>query len=178
MVGIVVSSGAFVVTVAKDREDKLRYLLNFAGQRPVAYYLGLFLGDFLLYVIPIFFLVIISYILDIKEFYNNSQRILVSLIIFGFPLISMAHIVSFLFSKAGSAFKYAFMAIGIMSGVPFALLSISPNAMYIIQLIDPLVSLSVSMKSIMRDDIDDQRVCPPPGAPGYYEGCKASDHIV
>jgi len=122
LVGITISSGAFVITVAKDKEDKLRYLLNFAGQRPVAYYLGLFLGDFLLYVIPIFFLVIISYILDIKEFYNNSQRILISLIILGFPLISMTYTVSFLFSKAGTAFKYAFIVIGVISGAPLLLL--------------------------------------------------------
>jgi len=33
LVGILFCSGVFSTTIMKDREDKVRYLLHFAGQR-------------------------------------------------------------------------------------------------------------------------------------------------
>ena len=64
--GIVFSCGVFVLTPVKDKEDKLRYLLNFAGIRSISYYLGIFLADILLYCLPISVLILMSYILSIK----------------------------------------------------------------------------------------------------------------
>lgn len=60
IMGILVSGGAFIVTPVKDREHKVRYLLNFAGMRPVAYYIGLFLADYILYFIPISLLMVVA----------------------------------------------------------------------------------------------------------------------
>jgi hypothetical protein len=50
--GIVSSSGVFVFATVKDREDKLRYLLNFAGMRSSSYYLGFLFADVIIYCIP------------------------------------------------------------------------------------------------------------------------------
>jgi hypothetical protein len=63
--GILFSCGAFVVTPVADRELKLRYLLNFAGMRPLAYYLGLLLADYILYSIPITGLLMLAQIMGI-----------------------------------------------------------------------------------------------------------------
>jgi len=51
-IGIVVSSGLYCMSQVKDREDGCRYLLNFAGMRSSAYFLGLFLGDYVIYTFP------------------------------------------------------------------------------------------------------------------------------
>jgi hypothetical protein len=51
-VGIVISSGLYCLGQVKDREDGCRYLLNFAGMRSPAYFLGLFFGDYVIFTFP------------------------------------------------------------------------------------------------------------------------------
>jgi len=50
--GILLSSGIFIFTPVEDREQKLRYLLNFAGMRSSAYFIGLLLADVVIFCIP------------------------------------------------------------------------------------------------------------------------------
>jgi len=50
--GILISSGIFIFTPVEDREQKLRYLLNFAGMRSSAYFIGLLLADVVIFCIP------------------------------------------------------------------------------------------------------------------------------
>jgi hypothetical protein len=50
--GILISSGIFIFTPVEDREQKLRYLLNFAGMRSSAYYIGLLLADVVIFCFP------------------------------------------------------------------------------------------------------------------------------
>jgi len=83
MIAILVSSGLFVITPVKDREDKLRYLLNFAGITSHAYYAGLFLADFILFTIPCALVVALAYACKIEAFINNSGEIFLSLTMFG-----------------------------------------------------------------------------------------------
>jgi len=52
ILGIFLSSGIFIFTPVEDREQKLRYLLNFAGMRSSAYYVGLLLADIVIFSIP------------------------------------------------------------------------------------------------------------------------------
>lgn len=61
--GIMLSCGVYAWTTVSDREDKLRYLLNFAGMRSSSYYFGLLLADFIIYVIPQILLGIMVFIL-------------------------------------------------------------------------------------------------------------------
>jgi len=86
--GIAISQGIFIITVVKDKEDKLRYLLHVAGERPVPYYLGLFLGDLALYVVPLIALILLSVIMDIKGFYENAGVMFIVLFLLGIPLIN------------------------------------------------------------------------------------------
>jgi hypothetical protein len=83
LLAILISSGLFVLTPVKDREDKLRYLLNFAGITSHAYYVGLFLADFILFTIPCALVVALAYAFKIEAFLNNAGEILLSLIMFG-----------------------------------------------------------------------------------------------
>jgi hypothetical protein len=47
--GLLVTCGVFVFTPVEDRELKLRYLLNFAGMRSSAYYIGYFFADWIIF---------------------------------------------------------------------------------------------------------------------------------
>jgi len=62
-IGFVTSSGVYLITSVKDRQDKLRYLLNFGGMRSTSYYIGLVLADFTLYMVPTIAFVLVVIIL-------------------------------------------------------------------------------------------------------------------
>jgi len=52
LIGFCVCSGVFVLATSSDREFKLRYLMDFVGIKSLAYYLGNFLCDFILFIMP------------------------------------------------------------------------------------------------------------------------------
>lgn len=52
-----------MITTVKDRQDKLRYLLNFGGMRSLSYYVGIVLADFTLYILPTIAFVLVIIIL-------------------------------------------------------------------------------------------------------------------
>ena len=91
MLGILISSGAFAVTIAKDREDKLRYLLNLSGIKPVAYYLGILISDFIIYIVPLSLLVVLCFILGIDDFTDNAGKIFGSLSCAALPVITLCY---------------------------------------------------------------------------------------
>ena len=111
VLGLVVSSGIFIITIVKDKEDKMRYILHFTGMRPFAYYGGMIIADITLFSIPIFALILMSYILSISAFYNNGVLIFFIFIAFGFPFICLIYMTGFLFSKSEKAFKYGFLVL-------------------------------------------------------------------
>ena len=62
-VGYITSIGMYLLATTQDRYDKTRYLLNFAGMRSTAYYLGIFLADFLIFMASNILIIISIYIL-------------------------------------------------------------------------------------------------------------------
>jgi hypothetical protein len=98
--GFLTTCGIFIVTVIKDREDKLRYLLNFAGMRPFSYYFGLIITEYMLFLVIAFLLIIVSFLLGIDQFTNNLPQAILSLSLFGFGMINFLYMLNFFFSKS------------------------------------------------------------------------------
>jgi hypothetical protein len=117
LLGILFSQGAFILTSVKDKEDKLRYLLNFAGMNSFSYWVGMFLADIILYIIPISLLIIMSFILSIKEFSDNAGLLFLAFVIFGYPYITSIYLSGFLFSKTESAFKYGLLVVMLVTAI-------------------------------------------------------------
>jgi hypothetical protein len=107
---IVMSSSLFVVTSVQDREEKLRYLLNFSGISSFAYFTGLFLADIILFMIPCFLVMAVSYVLNIESFYRNFRDIILALFVFGLGFMQLNYLVGFIFQRAETAFKYQLLA--------------------------------------------------------------------
>ena len=142
LLGIVISSGVFIITTVKDKEDKLRYLLHFAGARPLAYYLGMFMADIVLFCVPISLLILMSYFLSIKAFYESAGVIFLSLMVFGVPYIALIYLSGFLFSKSETAFKYSFLFLFAVTAGTYALALMWPSfATDVVPYINPLMSM-------------------------------------
>jgi hypothetical protein len=52
LIGFCTCSGIFILSPISDREFKLRYLMNYIGMQPLAYYIGNFISDYTLFMIP------------------------------------------------------------------------------------------------------------------------------
>jgi len=104
-IGFVTSSGVYLITTVKDREDKLRYLLNFGGMRSLSYYVGIVLADFTLYLIPTIAFVIVILILKIDAFTNEIWLFIATLMLFGLDLINLSNTLGYFFKNVDSAFK-------------------------------------------------------------------------
>lgn len=113
IISIAFSSALLVKTPVKDREDKLRYLLNFAGITPVSYYLGLFIADVILFIVPMCLIILLAVIFQLESFVKSAGSLLLALIVFGQAYVNFNYFISFLFSKTESAFKYHGLAIGL-----------------------------------------------------------------
>ena len=116
-VSLILSSGLFVITTVKDREDKLRYLLNFAGISSVAYYWGIFMADLILFVIPTICIFILSAILQVKTFSDNWVSLVPVFITFGMSYIPLSYVTAFLFTNADTAFKYNRLLMPIIAAI-------------------------------------------------------------
>jgi hypothetical protein len=103
---LVFSSGLFVVTSTKDREDKLRYLLNFSGISSAAYYIGLFFADMMLFIVTTICIIVLSYILKIETITNIPGQIIAIFIGFGISYVPLSYLTGFIFKTADNAFKY------------------------------------------------------------------------
>ena len=141
--GICLTSGVYLITSVTDREEKLRYLLNFGGMRSVPYFLGLFAADYVIYFIPSSLFVLLTVLLDIDAFKNSSGYFFISLITFCLGFISISNLVGFSFRDVSSSFKYAnYWMLGLGFLVPYGSLLLTGIVIQIAQLFkgkdDPL----------------------------------------
>mmetsp|Transcript_41165 Transcript_41165/g.62599 ORF Transcript_41165/g.62599 Transcript_41165/m.62599 type:complete len:212 (+) Transcript_41165:2298-2933(+) len=123
LISLFVSSGVYVISPVSDREDKLRYLLNFAGMRPASYYIGLFMGDVFIFLIPTAILIGGSWALKLSGISERAGWIYLALFVFSYSFIQLNYLVGFLFTKAETAFKYQVL--------PMLLLWIAPSLILI-----------------------------------------------
>lgn len=52
LIGFCTCSGIFILAPISDREFKLRYLMNYIGMKSLSYYIGNFIADYLLFLVP------------------------------------------------------------------------------------------------------------------------------
>ena len=122
--GALFAINAFVIVPTKDREDKIRYLLNFSGIRPFSYYVGLLLADWIIFGIAISVLMLLAQLFDFKTFNEHGAAMWGMLTLFGFPYITTAYLRSFLFSKNETAFKYVILLPMIVTAVQGIIIAI------------------------------------------------------
>jgi hypothetical protein len=107
LLGFSLCSGMFILSPVSDKENKLRHLLNFIGMKSISYYVGNFLADVVLFIIPTIGFIILLFPLDVKYFImNGSWALLLAMMIsFGVSMITLTYLFSFLFTNANNAFK-------------------------------------------------------------------------
>ena len=149
------------MTPVKDKEDKLRYLLNFAGMRSVSYWNGIFLADIIIYTIPVACLIIFTFVLGIKKLNESAGSMFLTFFFFGLPFLNTIYICSFIFYNSEKAFKYGLLILLGVTGIEFLLSAIfasfsNETALWLIDMIvhtNPIVSAACSLIIVLGADI-------------------------
>lgn len=107
LLGFSLCSGLFILSPVTDKENKLRHLMNFVGMKPLAYYVGSFFADFILFAIPTCGFIALMFPMDVKYFIMNGSWLtfLIMMFTFGLSMITLTYLFSFLFTSANNAFK-------------------------------------------------------------------------
>ena len=92
-----------------EREKKLRYLQNFAGTKPLAYYLSMWIGDYLIFFCIVLSQILFMLIFGLKAFVNQIGAIFLSFLIYGIAFIPFNYLVSFLFDREQTCVKVFFI---------------------------------------------------------------------
>jgi hypothetical protein len=61
LIGFCVCSGVFIIHISTEKELNLRYLTNFMGLGPMAYYCGNFMADLVLFMMPTLVFILITF---------------------------------------------------------------------------------------------------------------------
>ena len=128
LIGFALCSGLFIVGLVYDREQKLRYLMNFAGLQSLPYFIGNFLADFILFLFPTIAFIILLFAMNIEAFSGYEPTIFLIILCFGVGLIGMTYFVSYLFIDSTKAFQVIgtlYIVIGFV--LPIALTSLLAN---------------------------------------------------
>lgn len=147
-IGFVLGSGLYCITCVRDKELGLRYLLNFAGMNPVSYYIGLLCAEMVIFFVPCLFLILFSFLTNLDNFTNHAGTILVTLLIFGVPFIGLNQLISFIFEKTETAFKYQALFVILSYAAPTFI------APYIGKVADPKLAMYLSPVILLNEAIN------------------------
>lgn len=151
VLGIILSVGQFVSALTLDREDKTRYLLNFAGMRSTSYVLGTIFAEYLNFVAPQILLIIMVFILKITTFEQHMVLFFGNVFVSGFPIIASMHLISHMFDKHMTAFKYSLPITMLITAILLTIQNtlLKNEGMLIVDVFSPFVSLYSNMADIL-----------------------------
>ncbi len=105
VIALALCTGIFIETPVLERENKLRYAFKVTGLRDTPYWIGTFLADFLLYLMPGLCFVALIFLFNVTTLTAYIGSTIPIYLLFGGPLITFMYLCSYLFKSAQTAFK-------------------------------------------------------------------------
>jgi hypothetical protein len=88
-----------------DREKKIRQMFSLNGINSLAYWLGIYICDLVLFLLPTSLFLIIVKVMNLAAFGNDITGLLLILFGFGISFITYTYLISFLFNNVTQAVK-------------------------------------------------------------------------
>lgn len=105
LIGYCIISGIFLYPIVQDREFKMRYVLNFIGMKPFAYWFGSFVVDYGLAILPSVMFMVIVAVGNVDALSSKWYIVAGTILAFLFPLVTLTYVMTFLFKKSERAFR-------------------------------------------------------------------------
>ena len=103
--GYVSSSAVYLLMPVIDRENKTRQMLSLNGINSLAYWLGIYICDLILFLFPTCLFLIIVKVMNLAAFGSDIDGLLLILLGFGVSFITYTYMMSFLFKNVTQAVK-------------------------------------------------------------------------
>ena len=90
----------------EDRQKKMRYILSINGIKGASYWFGMFLADYILFLLPTLLFVIFILIIQLSGFEQALPKFLCITLGFGLGIVPLTYFISSFFDNQDSAIKF------------------------------------------------------------------------
>eukprot|EP00347_Sterkiella_histriomuscorum_P008930 403343198 len=98
-------SGIFLYVLGNDFISQRRYLMRMMGLKPIPYYIGYYISDYIFYITPNMMIVIICNAMSLQLFTDYQIVKISCMVSFGFVLIPITYLIGFAFRDYDNAFR-------------------------------------------------------------------------
>ena len=98
-IGYATTSGVYLLLPIEERQRKMRHILTVTGMRTVPYWTGLFVADYILYLMPTAMFAIFVLTIQLDAFANHFSEFLFVILGFGWALISLTYFIAHFFDS-------------------------------------------------------------------------------
>lgn len=103
--GYATTSGIYMLLPIEEREKKTRHILQLSGMRVIPYWLGLFMADYILFLIPTTLFGLLVGISGLQVFSDHLFQFIGGMLGFGIAIIAMTYLLASFFSNQNGAIK-------------------------------------------------------------------------
>ena len=105
IIGFVLQTGVYANTLIKDRQDDLRYFLNFSGANGYAYVMGVMLSDCVLLMVSIGFLLIVALLIQVDAIIDGGGSLFLLYLCFQGSFLAIVNLFGMFFKDVATAYK-------------------------------------------------------------------------
>lgn len=103
--GYATTSGIYMLLPIEERQKKTRHILRLSGGQIIPYWLGLFLADYILFLIPTTLFGLIVGMSGLQVFSDHLFQFIGGMLGFGIAIIAMTYLLASFFSSQDGAIK-------------------------------------------------------------------------
>lgn len=122
--------------------------------RSSAYFCGLLAADFFIYMVSQVLMMGMLFALQLSDLEPKVPALLLTIAIFALPFISCTYLISFLFDKAETAFKWTVLVLMLQYLLPFGLILLFSNSYEFgeaLSFVFPLLSFNNNITLIIKE---------------------------
>ena len=98
-IGYATTSSVYLLMPIEERQRKMRHILSMTGMRTVPYWLGLFIADYILFLMPTALFTLFVLAIQLNGFQQKLAEFISIMLGFGFGIISLTYLIANFFDN-------------------------------------------------------------------------------
>lgn len=98
-IGYATTSGVYLLMPIEERQRKMRHILSMTGMRTLPYWLGLFIADYILFLMPTALFTFFVVAIQLNGFEQKIAEFICVMLGFGFGIITITYLIAHFFSN-------------------------------------------------------------------------------
>ncbi|XP_031561453.1 ATP-binding cassette sub-family A member 3-like [Actinia tenebrosa] len=166
--GMAYMAASFIAFLVQERASKAKHLQFVSGVDSFCYWFGTYTWDYLNYLIPALFVLVIFAAFQVESYKNDMGAVFLLLILFGMAVLPFVYVMSFLFKSPLVAYALTVFILSILSlamlltvficRLPGVDLEEEAEIMHYVFMIFPTYTLSISLVD-MNSNYENRKIC-------------------